>query len=67
MSPKVKNILLSILAVLLLVIFAAAIPSGTLTQEARKRHLDDMQLSDEFIFEDEFVFADDDEMIFVDE
>ena len=40
MSAKVKNILYSLLAVLLLAGFAMAIPSGTLTQEARQSHLD---------------------------
>ena len=66
MKAKGQNILLSVLAVLMLIGFALAIPSGTLTQEARQRYLDDMPLSDEFIFEDEIVFADD-EVVFIDE
>ena len=40
MSIKTKNILYSLLAVLLLAGFAMAFPSGTLTQEARQNHLD---------------------------
>lgn len=47
MSIKTKNILYSLLAVLMLVGFALAIPSGTLTQEARQSHLDDVVMMDD--------------------
>ena len=47
MSIKTKNILYSLLAVLMLVGFALAIPSGTLTQEARQSHLDDVVMLDD--------------------
>ena len=47
MSARVKNILYSLLAALLLVGFALAIPSGTLTQEARQRYLDSVDVVDE--------------------
>lgn len=47
MSIKTKNILYSLLAVLMLVGLALAIPSGTLTQEARQSHLDDVVMMDD--------------------
>ena len=47
MSIKTKNILYSLQAVLMLVGFALAIPSGTLTQEARQSHLDDVVMMDD--------------------
>ena len=47
MSIKTKNILYSLLAVLMLVGFALAIPSGTLMQEARQSHLDDVVMMDD--------------------
>ena len=67
MSAKMKNILLTVLAAVMLVGFALAIPSGTLTQEARQRYLDGVAVSDEFAFEDEFTFEDDDELILFEE
>lgn len=65
MSEKIRNVLLTVLAALLLFGFALAIPSGTLTQEAHRRYVNE----DDFFFadEDEFVFEDEDEFVFVDE
>ena len=57
-----KNVLLTLLALVMLAGFALAIPSGTLTNEARQRYLDSVdfasdEFSDEFVFEDEeFIF-----------
>ncbi len=44
-----KNILLTVLAVLLLVGFAAAIPSPSITEEARQAHMNE-GVDDEYAF-----------------
>ena len=74
MSTQVKNIIFTVLALLLLVGFALGIPSGTLTQEARQRYLNGTAVSDDFAFEDEFkvledefTFSEDEELIFFEE
>ena len=44
-----KNILLTVLAVLLLVAFAAAIPSPSITEEAKEAHMN-QGVEDEYAF-----------------
>ena len=44
-----KNILLSALAVLMLVAFAAAVPSPSITEEARTTHMNE-GVEDEYAF-----------------
>ena len=44
-----KNILLTVLAVLLLVAFAAAIPSPSITEEAKEAHMN-QGVQDEYAF-----------------
>lgn len=61
MNERIRSILLTVLAVLMLFGFALAIPSGTLTQEAHQRYVDGVA------FEDDFIMMDEDEFIFVDE
>ena len=69
MNERIRSILLTVLAVLMLFGFALAIPSGTLTQEAHWRYIDGASSEDDFIMmdEDEFIMTDEDEFIFVDE
>ena len=64
MTATLKNLLLTLLALALLCGFALAIPSGTLTLEARQRYLDSFDFASD---EDVFVFEDDDELIFFEE
>ena len=65
MSGKIGDILLTALAALMLFGLALAVPSGTLTQGAHQRYVNE----DEFFFEDEgdFFFEDEDEFVFEDE
>ena len=44
-----KNILLTVLAVLMLISFAAAVPSPSITEEAREAHMNE-GLDDEYAF-----------------
>lgn len=44
-----KNILLTVLAVLMLIGFAAAVPSPSITEEAREAHMNE-GLDDEYAF-----------------
>lgn len=44
-----KNILLTVIAVLMLVAFAAAIPSPSITEEARQAHMNE-GVEDEYAF-----------------
>lgn len=44
-----KNILLTVLAALLLIAFAAATPSPSITEEARQSHMDE-GVDDEYAF-----------------
>lgn len=69
MNEKIRNILLTVLAALLLFGFALAIPSGTLLQDAHWRYIDGASSEDDFIMmdEDEFTMTDEDEFIFVNE
>ena len=50
MNERIKNVLLTVLAALLLFGFALAVPSGTLTREARQSYLDSVEEEDVFIF-----------------
>lgn len=49
MTGKVKNVLLTLLALALLVCFAAAVPSGALTTQAQREYLE-QGVDDEYAF-----------------
>ena len=49
MNEKIKNALMTLLALLLLAGFASAVPSGTITPSAQKQYLE-QGVDDEYAF-----------------
>lgn len=50
MKNRVKNVLWTVAAVLMLFAFAAAVPLGSLTTQAQRAYLDEAPVDDEYSF-----------------